>query len=61
MEKRNIVLNLIAMLLNFRTRRVGLNQLSSTFYPPFEAVGNDALCVKPNEIKEQLLHVTFSI
>jgi len=48
MEKQNIVLHLIAMLLNFRTRRVGLNQLSSTFYPMFEAVGDDAVDIIPN-------------
>ena len=38
------------MLLNFRTRRVGLNQLSSTFYPTFEVVGDDALDVIPNKL-----------
>ena len=47
MEHRKLFLHLIAMLLNFRTRRVGLNQLSSTFYPTFEAVGDDALDVIP--------------
>jgi hypothetical protein len=45
MEQRKLFLHLIAMLLNFRTRRVGLNQLSSTFYPMFEAVGDNALDV----------------
>jgi hypothetical protein len=38
------------MLLNFWTRRVGLNQLSSTFYPTFEVVGDDALDVIPNKL-----------
>jgi hypothetical protein len=45
MMQRKVFLHLIAMLLNFRTRRVGLNQLSSTFYPMFEAVGDNALDV----------------
>jgi hypothetical protein len=43
MEQQKVFLHLIAMLLNFWTHRVGLNQLSSTFYPTFEAVGDDAL------------------
>jgi len=31
------------MLLNFRTRHVGLNQLLSTYYPNFHLVGDDVL------------------
>jgi hypothetical protein len=31
------------MLLNFRTRTVGLNQLTSTYYPNFHLVGDDVL------------------
>jgi len=47
-DHQNVFLHLIAMLLNFRTRRVGLNHLSSTFYPTFEVVGDDVLDVIPN-------------
>jgi hypothetical protein len=40
---RKVFLHLIPMLLNFRTRNVGLNQLTSTFYPNFEEVGDNVL------------------
>jgi hypothetical protein len=30
------------MLIHFQTRRIGFNQLMSTYYPRFEAVGDDA-------------------
>jgi hypothetical protein len=30
-------------LLNFRTHNVGLNQLTSTYYPNFHLVGDDVL------------------
>jgi hypothetical protein len=43
LENRKVFLNLITMLLNFRTRRIGFNQLMSTYYPRFEAVGDDAI------------------
>jgi hypothetical protein len=36
-------LNLLPMLLNFRTRHVGLNQLTATYYPNFHLVGDDVL------------------
>jgi hypothetical protein len=42
-KNRKVFLNLITMLLNFRTRRIGFNQLKSTYYPRFEAVGDDAI------------------
>ena len=42
-DHRNVFLHLIAM-----SCRVGLNQLSSTFYPTFEVVGDDVLDVVPN-------------
>jgi hypothetical protein len=42
-ENRQVLLHLITMLLNFGTRRIGLNQLKSTFYPRFDQVGDDAL------------------
>jgi hypothetical protein len=45
MEQQKVFLHLMAMLLNFQTHRVGLNQLSSTFYPTFEVVGDYALDV----------------
>ena len=40
---RNVFLHLIPMLLNFRTRRLGLSQIMSTFYPVFHAVGDNVL------------------
>jgi len=43
LENRKVFLNLITMLLNFRTRRIGFNQLMSTYYPRFEVVGDDAI------------------
>jgi hypothetical protein len=43
LENRKVFLNLITMLLNFRTHRIGFNQLMSTYYPRFEAVGDDAI------------------
>jgi hypothetical protein len=42
-EHHKVFLHLIAMLLNFWNRQVGLNQLSSTFYPMFQEAGDDAL------------------
>jgi hypothetical protein len=42
-EDRNVFLHAITMLHNFRTRRVGLNQLSSTYYPVFVNVGDNVL------------------
>jgi uncharacterized membrane protein YkvI len=42
-ENRKVFLNLITMLLNFRTCHIGFNQLMSTYYPRFEAVGDDAI------------------
>ncbi len=43
MADRKVFLHLILMLLNFRTRKVGLNQLSSTFYPNFDEAGDNVL------------------
>jgi hypothetical protein len=43
MEDRKAFLHMISMLLNFRTRHVGLNQLASTYYPNFHLVGDDVL------------------
>jgi len=43
MADRKAFLHMISMLLNFRTRTVGLNQLSSTYYPNFHLVGDDVL------------------
>lgn len=43
MEEHKNFLHLIAILSNFRTARVALNQLKSTFYPVFELVGDDVL------------------
>ncbi len=43
MADRKVFLHLIPMLLNFRTRNVGLNQLSSTFYPSFDEAGDNVL------------------
>jgi hypothetical protein len=37
------LLHMISMLLNFRTCNVGLNQLTSTYYPNFHLVGDDVL------------------
>jgi hypothetical protein len=37
------LLNLLPMLLNFRTWHVGLNQLTATYYPTFHLVGDDVL------------------
>jgi hypothetical protein len=34
---------MISMLLNFRTRHVGLNQLANTYYPNFHLVGDNVL------------------
>jgi len=42
-EDRNVFLHAITMLHNFRTCRVGLNQLSSTYYPVFVNVGDNVL------------------
>jgi hypothetical protein len=42
-EDRNVFLYAITMLHNFRTHRVGLNQLSSTYYPVFVNVGDNVL------------------
>jgi hypothetical protein len=42
-EDRKIFLHAITMLHNFRTHRVGLNQLSSTYYPVFVNVGDNVL------------------
>jgi hypothetical protein len=36
-------LNLLPMLLNFRTWHVGLNQLTATYYPTFHLVRDDVL------------------
>jgi hypothetical protein len=44
LENRKVFLNLITMLVNFRTCHIGLDQLKSTFYPKFEAVGDDQVC-----------------
>jgi hypothetical protein len=44
LENRKVFLNLITMLVNFRTCHIGLNQLKSPFYPKFEAVGDDQVC-----------------
>ena len=43
MTDRKVFLNLIPMLLNFRTRHVGLNRLTATYYPTFHQVGDDVL------------------
>jgi hypothetical protein len=43
MTDRKILLNLIPMLLNFRTQHVGLNQLTATYYPTFHQVRDDVL------------------
>jgi len=43
MTDRKVLLNLIPMLLIFRTRHVGLNQLTATYYPTFHLVGDDVL------------------
>jgi len=43
MADRKAFLHMISMLLNFRTRTVGLNQLTSTYYPNFHLVGDDVL------------------
>ncbi len=43
MADRKVFLNLIPMLLKFRTRSVGLNQLTSTFYPSFIDIGDNTL------------------
>jgi hypothetical protein len=43
MEDRKAFLYLISMLLNFRTRHVGLNQLANTYYPNFHLVGDNVL------------------
>jgi len=43
MTDRKVFLDLIPMLLNFRTRHVGLNQLTATYYPTFHLVGDDVL------------------
>jgi hypothetical protein len=43
LDNRKVLLNLITMLINFRTRRIGFNQLMSTYNPRFEAVGDDAI------------------
>ncbi len=40
---RNVFLHLIPMLLNFRTRRLGLSQIMTTFHPVFHAVGDNVL------------------
>jgi len=42
-EDRNIFLHAITMLHNFCTHRVGLNQLSSTYYPVFVNVCDHVL------------------
>ena len=42
-EDRKNFLHTITMLHNFRTRQVGLNQLSSTYYPVFDNVSDDVL------------------
>jgi hypothetical protein len=43
MADHKVFLHLILMLLNFRTRKLGLNQLASTFYRTFDEVGDNAL------------------
>ncbi len=43
MADRKAFLHMISMLLNFCTCNVGLNQLTSTFYPNFHLVGDDVL------------------
>ncbi len=43
MADRKVFLHLIPMLLNFRTGKVGLNQLAPTFYPTFDEVGDNTL------------------
>ncbi len=42
-EDRKNYLHAITMLHNFHTHQVGLNQLSSTYYPVFDNVGDDVL------------------
>jgi hypothetical protein len=42
-EDHQVLLHTIPMLLNFRTHHIGLNQLSSTYYPMFNAAGDDVL------------------
>jgi len=44
-DDRKVFLHMITMLHNFRTRHVGLNQLSSTYYPAFVSISDDALDV----------------
>jgi hypothetical protein len=48
MADRKAFLHMISMLLNFRTRTVGLNQLNSTYYPNFHLVGDDVLEIFKN-------------
>jgi hypothetical protein len=43
MADQKAFLHMIAMQLNFWTRHVGLNQLTTTFYPNFHLFGDDVL------------------
>ncbi len=43
MADHKVFLHLILMLLNFRTRKVSLNQVSSMFYPNFDEAGDNVL------------------
>ena len=43
MVECNVFLHIIPMILNFRTKYVGLNQIRSAFYPQYDLQGKNVI------------------